>query len=270
MARQMPGARICALGAVILATLPTLHRAAAQDLDAILATLDASLRSRLVAERRIERFAARDNQLQLRPDHRLSGIVAEELADLDATILAEQLLLVEAEVDQHLFLRLYNSLRRVSELSYIEYYNERIDRWNELFYESRAVVSADDLRRLPDPVVRAIPPDDRVTVLQGLPPFGDIVSEYRYTASGRAFLFSGTNIDPLSYRGVRVVRPGDMKTYILVLAGDDAILMYGAGAVRAFTVFGLLDNRIEAAFSGRTDGLFDWYARTYLETLPDR
>jgi hypothetical protein len=58
-----------------------------------------------------------------------------------------------------------------------------------------------------------------------------------------------------------------MITTILVIAGEDYLLMYGIGAVRAFKMFGLLDDRIEAAFSGRTEGLFNWYRDTYLEGL---
>lgn len=162
---------------------------------------------------------------------------------------------------------MYNSLRRVSDLGYLQYYNERTEKTQDLFHESRAIDGPRNRQGISDPVVSTAPQDDRVWVLQGLPPFGEVASEYRYRSDGRAFLFTGTNYDPLPYRGMRVVRPGNMITAILVIPGDDFILMYGLGGVRAFMMFGLLDDRIEAAFSGRTDGIFSWYYETYLAPL---
>ena len=140
-------------------------------------------------------------------------------------------------------------------MSYLEYYNERKDKTDELFFDSVAVSGPEERDRIEDPTVARIPAQDTVWALQGLPPFGTILSRYDYRSDGESFLFLGTNHDTLTFRSVPVVRQGNMVTAILVVPGDDFILMYGVGAVRAFTMFGLLDDRIEAAFSGRTEGV---------------
>jgi hypothetical protein len=64
-----------------------------------------------------------------------------------------------------------------------------------------------------------------------------------------------------------VVKPGEMVTYAWVLRGDDYVLMYGIGAAKVFTGFGLFRDRIENSFTSRTDGLFNWLSDNYLDEL---
>lgn len=237
------------------------------DLESLLSPIPADLRGELLRSGAVERFLDDAGEVALLPDHPLAREVRRALEDTDPNVLSEQLVVVRTAVDDRAVLGLYNSLRRVSDLSYLQYYNDRTERTHDLFRESRAIDGPSSRRGIADPVVTTLPRDDRVWVLQGLPPFGEVVSEYRYRSEGRAFLFTGTNEDPLPYRGMRVVRPGNMITAILVIPGEDYVLMYGLGGVKAFMMFGLLDDRIEAAFSGRTDGIFTWYYETYLAPL---
>ncbi len=239
----------------------------AQTLDSLLATLPDELRGELLETGRVNRYFEDHDDALLVPDHALSRVVTDTLSRERPNVISEQILLLRTDVGPNERLDLYNSLRRVSTLSHIQYHNERKDTWHELFHQSYAVDGPSERRQIEDPVVRRIPDDDRVWALQVLPPFGTVLSEYRYRYDGEAFLFSGTNEDPLFYRNVRVVRPGNMTTFILVVPGDDFLLVYGLGGVRAFMMFGLFDDRIEAAFSGRTEGLFRWYDENHLSRL---
>jgi hypothetical protein len=256
--------KLVCVGALLAGTVCV---AGAQDIDALLADIDRDLVGELMRTGSVEQYIEDRSEIALTPAHPLAEYILDSVDDVRPNVISEQLVLVDVTADRTDILELYNSLRRVSDLSYLEYRNERTDRTHDLFRESSAIDDPRRRRAIDDPVVRSIPDDDRVWVLQGLPPFGEIVSEYRYRSDGRAFLFAGTNHDALPYRGFRVVKPGNMITYILVIPTDRYVLMYGLGGVRAFTIFGLLDDRIEAAFSGRTDGIFSWYYSTYLASI---
>jgi hypothetical protein len=242
-------------------------RADAQSLDDVLASLSPRDRRELLDSGSIEQYIENHRQIAYVPDHPLAERISDSVGSVRPNVISEQIVLVRKRVDRDELLSLFNSLRRISQLANLRYENERKDTTHDLFRESFAVDNADSRQRIDDPVVSQMPSRDEVQVLQGLPPFGIVLSSYSYISEGSAFLFLGTNEDSLNYRGVPVVQAGNMITTILVIAGEDYLLMYGIGAVRAFKMFGLLDDRIEAAFSGRTEGLFNWYRDTYLEGL---
>lgn len=239
----------------------------AQSLDELLDGLSRSDRRELLNTGSLEQYIEDHRQVAYVPNHPLTRVVEDQANSLRPNVISEQLVLLREGVGTDELLMLYNSLRRISDLSYLEYYNARKDDTNELFYDSYAVDGPKERSPIPDPTVSTIPAEDEVWVVQGLPPFGEILSRYTYRSRGSSFLFVGTNEDTLTYRNVPVVRTGNMITNIVVISGDDFVLMYGLGAVKAFKMFGLLDDRIEAAFSGRTEGLFNWYRDTYLNTL---
>jgi hypothetical protein len=260
---------IVLISAAIIMFVTGPEAATAQSLDDLLDGLSPPDRRELLSTGSLEQYIEDHRQIAYVPDHPLAGTVADQVNSVRPNVISEQLVLIRENLGPDEFLTLFNSLRRISDLSYLEYYNSRKDDTNELFYDSYAVDGPENRARIPDPTVSLIPSEDSVWVLQGLPPFGTILSEYTYRSQGRAFLFAGTNEDTLTYRNVPVVRSGNMITNIVVISGDGYVLMYGIGAVKAFKMFGLLDDRIEAAFSGRTEGLFNWYRDTYLESLAD-
>ncbi|MFO8044128.1 MAG: DUF6675 family protein [Alkalispirochaeta sp.] len=250
---------------IILGIVPA--AVSAQSLDDLLQGLSRSDRRELLNTGSLEQYIENHRQIAYVPDHPLTQVVEDQVNSVRPNVISEQLVLIREDIGGDELLTLYNSLRRISDLSYLEYYNSRKDSTNELFHDSYAVEGPGEQRRIPDPTVSRIPSEDHVWVVQGLPPFGTILSRYNYRSQGSSFLFAGTNEDTLTYRNVPVVRSGNMITNIVVISGDDFVLMYGIGAVKAFKMFGLLDDRIEAAFSGRTEGLFNWYRDTYLNSL---
>ena len=249
--------------AALLAVFPPLGVGAAPGLSAV---LPAEARS-LSSGGSLQSYRDDHRNVALIPNHPLAEQIARTLRSERPTVISERIIVVPRGLQPAEQLELYNSLRRVQGLSNLRYFNPRRGDWLDLFRQSMAVNDPSARQPIPDPVVTVIPPDDSVWVLQEMPPFGEILSQYRYVSTGDAFLFSSSNVDSLVYRGMRVARPGQTFSYILVIFGDDYLVTYGIGGVRAFTMFGLLDDRIEGAFGGRTDGLFNWYHREYLEPL---
>lgn len=195
----------------------------------------------------------------------------DDLQKMKANIVSERLVLVDGRVSDEGLVRVYNALLGVEDLSYLEYYNPMNDTWHDLFKESYRVNNGDDLDRVPDLEVDSIPDELRIPVLQGLPPFGEVLQTYRYDAVSHGgidgFRFSSENEWDIRYRRIRVVKDEEMMTYAWVLRGDDYLLMYGIGAAKVFTGFGLFRDRIENSFTSRTDGLFDWLSQNYLDEL---
>jgi hypothetical protein len=192
-----------------------------------------------------------------------------ELDRIGANIISERLILVEGDVSDRDLLRVYNALLGVSDLAGLEYLNIEKNVRHTLFDESYRIDSPDDRSREPDLSVTGIPPEINIYVFQQLPPFGDVVQDYGFVRlfddGYVGFAFSSTNREELRYRRIRVVKPGEMRTYAWFVRGENYILMYGIGAARVFTGFGLFRDRIENSFTSRTNGLFDWLSTNYLE-----
>lgn len=210
-----------------------------------------------------------DNHRDLRylPDHPLARRIEQSVQGTRPNIITEAIMYLDNGVTDEEFLGLYNAFRRVSELSYLMYFNPEKGKPNELFYESYRVPDPETNRPLPDPVASEIPESDSFYVGQEIPPFGYIVSEYAFLAQDNAFLFSGRNLDRFYYRDVPVLGPENMFTHVLVVRWDESVVAYGVGGARVFTLFGILSGRIETPFSARTTAMFDWFNENYLKPL---
>lgn len=239
----------------------------ADTLDSRLDDVDRDTRTELLDSGAVKRDLDSWRDAELIPRHPLSERIEDRLSSARPNVLSETLILVRRGVSDEEYLALYNSLRRVSALSDIEYYNPEKDKWHPLFDSSHRIPEENSDRSLPDPVVARIPSQDEILVRQGLPPFGETVSRYTYTARDGAFHFSGRNLSRITYRGFPVVGDGDMVTQFLLIREDDYMLVYGVGGARVFNFLGLLSGVIDNSFTSRTTGLFDWYTEQYLAPL---
>lgn len=261
--RQIVALRACAVLLLLIST----PAAWSQSLDALLRPLDRSEREALLSANSLKRDIDSTRDVELLPAHPLSENIRETLGDARPNVLSETIIVVPRGITDSEYLELYNSLRRVSELSDIEYYNPEKEKWHALFDFSYRVEDEESEAPLPDPVVADIPRSDEILVRQGLPPFGDTVSRYSYEARGNAFLFSSVNVTRITYKGFPVVAPEDMISSFLLIRGSDYVLLYGVGGARVFNFLGLLSGVIDNSFESRTTGLFDWYSQTYLDPL---
>ena len=141
-------------------------------------------------------------EAELIPQHRFADDIRNSLSDARPNVLSETLILIRRGVSDEEFLTLYNSLRRVSDLADIDYYNPEKDKWHPLFSSSYRVPDKETDTKLPDPLVSEIPESDRFIVRQGLPPFGDTVSRYVYTHGHNAFHFQGHNLTRITYKEI--------------------------------------------------------------------
>lgn len=242
----------------------------AQTLD-IIGALPPSIQRELAQTGSVSATHTDAEDVVLAPDFPGVDDAIEDLEDIGVNILSERLVLVDHRVDDDGLLRVYNALLGVEDLAYLEYYNKMNGTWHDLFKQSYRVDTEDDLNRMPDLEVAEIPSHLRLPVFQGLPPFGEVLQTYRYDAFSYngidGFRFSSENEWEIRYRRIRVVKEDEMVTYAWVLRGDDYLLMYGIGAAKVFTGFGLFRDRIENSFTSRTDGLFDWLSQNYLDDL---
>ena len=236
-----------------------------------LGNLSSASLKELLAERSVSRSHTDARDVELAPSFPGVGDAVRSLRSTGVNIVSERLILVDGPVTDEGLVRVFNALLGVGELSYLQYYNPLSDVWHDLFRESYRVKDEQNLDRLPDLQVESIPDSITIPVLQDLPPFGEVLQTYRYESVSHAgvdgFYFSSKNEWDIRYRRIRVVKPEGMVTYVWVLRGDDYLLVYGIGAAKVFTGFGLFRDRIENSFTSRTTGLFDWLSENYLDEL---
>ena len=240
---------------------------AAQSLGSRISDLDRDVRRELLNTGEVKRDLDSWRDVGLVPDHPLSEAIESRISSVRPNVLSETLLLVRRGVTDEEYLELYNSLRRVSELAEVEYYNPEKDKWHSLFGSSYHISEQNSEERLSDPVVGRIPDEDDFLVRQDFAPFGETVSRYMFTADDHAVHFSGENLERVTYRGFPVVGTDDMVTQFLIIREDDYLLVYGVGGANVFNPFGLLSGVIENSFTSRTTGLFEWYTEEYLDPL---
>ncbi len=236
-----------------------------------LETLPPDAMTELLDSRSVSRTHTDAREVELAPSFPDIRDAVRELRSTGSNIVSERLILVDGPIEDEGLLNVFNALLAVRELSYLEYYNPLKERWNELFYESYRVADEEDLAPLPDIQVDSIPASVVIPVLQELPPFGEVLQTYRYESFDYdgvdGFSFSSENEWDIRYRRIRVVKPEEMVTYGWVIRGEDYLLVYGIGAAKVFTGFGLFRDRIENSFTSRTDGLFDWLKQNHLDPL---
>jgi hypothetical protein len=233
--------------------------------------LPSGARQDLMTQRSVSRTHTNVRDVELAPDFPGVRDAIRNLRSVGANIVSERLILVDGPVSDAGLTTVFNAVLGVSGLSHIKYYNPEKDAHHDLFRESFRVADDKNLDRLPDIQVDTIPEYVAIPVLQDLPPFGDVLQTYRYESVSHSgvdgFHFSSENEWDIRYRRIRVVKPEEMITYAWVIRGDDYLLVYGIGAAKVFTGFGLFRDRIENSFTSRTDGLFDWLSENYLKQL---
>jgi hypothetical protein len=240
---------------------------AAQSLSHRLSEVPDTERAELLETGSVKRDRDSWRRIRLIPEHPFAEDIRDRLKDARPNVVSETLILVPRRITDTEYLELYNSLRRVSELADIEYYNPEKELYHALFTSSYRIPNPESDERLPDPIVDNIPQQDEILVRQGLPPFGDAVSRYTYVSGHNGIHFSGRNLTRITYKGFPVVGPGEMVTDFLMIRGLDYLLVYGIGGAQVFNFLGLLSGVIDNSFTSRTTGLFNWYSRNYLQPL---
>ena len=129
----------------------------------------------------------------------------------------------------------------------IPYWSERNEKTYDLF--DKCVVRSRSNPR---------PGSETIEALQHMKPFDDYVSRYGLETAPGSVGFSGANLSPLVYKGVRAVEPGKLQWRIAAWSEGGYWHFYGVGAVKAFDMLGAARARLEPSFIGRTRAFFDF------------
>ncbi len=253
----MGGTRLRILAAAALATALAGAAAAEQPFRG----LDAAEEATLAAGKAVIRSVRDARSLGLAA----SGKAAEELrariASIRPNYVSEVIAIVQApsaEAAAADLGRLAAALADVKGYVGIPYFSKRQQKTYDLF-DKLAVGSR-----------RPLAGGESIEATQHMEPFDDYAARYEYRLEGSAkaetaLVFSGVNLDPIiySYRNFKAVSPGDMVWALYAWREGDRVYFYGAGAVRAFDLFGAFRDRLEPSFTGRIQAFFDYMtART--------
>lgn len=162
----------------------------------------------------------------------------------------------------NLILHYSNILRKIDTFAEIEYQNKKDGNIHLLFNSSKRIKNKTDSTELP-PLesvnsLTAAELNNSIFVLQGMPPFGDVISEYHYTYSENFISFSGKNKTFIKYKGFAAVRPGDMFLVSQIFRTDSGILIYGTGTVKISGLGVFFKKVIRNSFTSRMIGFFNW------------
>ena len=159
-------------------------------------------------------------------------------------------------------LHYYNLLRNITLFSEIQYTNLKNKHVHPLFNVSNRIINKKD-KTIISPLnslysIMDITMDESIFVLQDMPPFGDVVSQYEYVYSIDDFSFIGKNLTYISYRGFAAVIPKDMFITSQIARTNKGVLIYGLGSVRISGLGIFFGSIINNSFISRMVGFFNW------------
>jgi len=161
---------------------------------------------------------------------------------------------------------IYNKTRALSSLAGIQYYSAS-RKAKRTFYESSFVVdSAGSKIPLPDPLVDTIPEQSQVYARQRDLTFGDNVYQYEYLFLGDEFAFIQKNETSMNYGMLPILGKGKLRSVVVIMDTDDALLVYAASMVRSMMIPGV-EGKIRSSFSNRADAVFSWFADQALSVM---
>ncbi|AEJ19715.1 DUF6675 family protein [Gracilinema caldarium] len=148
-----------------------------------------------------------------------------------------------------------NRLKDITFLDSIPYYSKRNKTTQPLFTNSKIIEN--NIHGMNTAIIAE----------QKMLPFETARFSYSYIETENTFLFSSENISPLVYNGITTAGPGSMRTAILIEVHPGFLVCYGLGGAKAFTFFGLFNDRLETAIVGRIEAFYSWFFNQYLVNI---
>jgi hypothetical protein len=155
---------------------------------------------------------------------------------------------------------IYGLMRSIGTLEGIEYYSASRKKMRTFYAESYLLDGPLTKKRLPDPAPPApgaIPRAESLFAFQRDLSFGANVYRYDFESSPGAVRVVAANLTRMSYSFVPVMAPEALRTRLLVIQAEDAIVFYAASGADAPSVF---KGKLEDSFSNRAEALFKWFA----------
>jgi hypothetical protein len=202
----------------------------------------------------------------LLPAHPAAASLREAIAAEAPPILVEAVFLLPRRAPETQAARdaelasIYGIMRSIGTLEGIEYYSASRKKMRTFYAESYLIDDPKTRNRLPDPAPPApgaIPRGESFFAFQKDLSFGANVYRYDFESAVGAVRVSATNLTRMSYSLVPVMASEALKTRLLVIQADDAIVFYAAsGAVAP----GIFKGKLEDSFSNRAEALFKWFS----------
>lgn len=151
---------------------------------------------------------------------------------------------------------LSNHVRALSTLEGVEYYSNTRKKMRILYEESYAVNNPEERLRIDDPVDEN--PDGQVIYsIQKDSTFGKFLYKYSYFKRGNELLIRITNLDNLSFAGIKIIKPENMMTSILIYDLGDYYVTYTLIKVDVISV-SIIENKMKKSFAARAEAMFSW------------
>lgn len=155
---------------------------------------------------------------------------------------------------------IYGLMRSIGTLEGIEYYSASRKRMRTFYAESYLIDDPRTKKRVPDPAPPApgaLPRAETLFAFQRDLSFGANVYRYDFESSPGAVRVAATNLTRMSYSLVPVMAPEALRTRLLVIQAEDAIVFYAASGAEAPALF---KGKLEDSFSNRAEALYKWFA----------
>ncbi len=148
-------------------------------------------------------------------------------------------------------------LRSISKMKGMEYFSNGHQRWETLYHKSYLIKSDTDKTPIPDNLDGSAD-GKRFYCLQEDNSLGNCVYQLDYGQSEKEFAVCFTNIEPIKYGPITVVRTGDLKMNLVIIDEGDYFLVYMV-IQSCYPYISILENRMNKSFNNRVDAIYKWF-----------
>ena len=148
------------------------------------------------------------------------------------------------------------NVRALSTLAGVEYYSNTRKKMRILYEESYAVNNPEERKRIEDPVNEE-PNGQVIYSEQKDSTFGKFLYKYTYFQRDNELLIRITNVDNLTFAGIKIIKPENMMTSILLYDLGDYYLTYTLIKVDVISV-SIIENKMTKSFQARAEAMFSW------------
>jgi len=250
---------------IIVTTFPLVSN----DYHTFISNFDKELKAELTSEKRVYSFFFDTPHLDLLPQNEMSPTIRQSMKKLKPTLGVEAVMLYnkqktkENNSQKQNLLPVYNTLRAVSTLEGIKYYSISKSRERVLFRSSYLIESPDNLKPLPDSLVKDIPKHDSMFLFQEDTSFGKNINKIFYSKGTDSIHMSIINQQTIHYFGIiPAVGSDNMEIHISVTDTGSHLLFYGTALVKTLNL-PFFKERIKNSLSNRIKALYSWFINEY-------
>jgi hypothetical protein len=221
----------------------------------------------LEKEGEISRVVKKDELPVFIPEMIQKNRIITEIKENEPTIGVEILLLYRENGEttnkgEGDLVSLYNTLQAISTLKGIEYYSASRERMRIFYKDAYVIESPDNKKRKEDPVFDFVPVQSELFAFFKDSSFGNYVCHVEYFYSQGSFVMEMENLDQIWYTVVPIIKPHDLKSYIIIIPQKNYILFYSFSCLRTINLFNMAEKRIASLYN-RIKAIYSWFYTYY-------